>query len=136
MDKYTKVNGNYLKIWLTASLINGIVSSFIFMFSWQDLDLVVFFLATGYSLVFSIPILLLSMLITSFILSYKEGIGIFETVLGVIFFVSLTGVFFFIWLFNFFDASTIPLGISIVASAVTAVFISQQKLKAIDTFEE
>jgi len=139
MVRSSKVMNIYVNIWLAASVINAVISSLIILLPLQQLDgtiIFVFFLICIFSLVLSIPVLLLAMMISIFILSTHIWENAFYIVLTVTFIVAMAGAFFFKDFLCIAEGTPIRLGISIVISAVTAVIISREKLNAINASEE
>ena len=136
MDSSSKVMSSYIGIWLAASVINAVISSLIILLPLQHLDgtiIFLFFLICLFSFVLSIPVLVLAMIVSIFILSTHLWENTFHVVLSVTFIVSIAGAFFFKDFLSFTEFTPITLGISIVISAVTAVIIYRNKLRAINS---
>jgi hypothetical protein len=132
MDKYSKLMSVYAGIWFAASIINAIISSFLIFSSWDEGVFFIFIL----SLIFSIPILLIAILLASFILLINVTGDIFRLVLLVTFFVSMAGAVFFKGFLYEVDKTPFSLGVSIVLSAVLGVIIFRYRLKALSLIQE
>lgn len=139
MDRSSKVMRSYISIWFAASVINAVISSLILLLPLQHLDgtiIFVFFLICLFSLVLSIPVLVLAMMISILILSTHIWENVFHIVLTVTFIAAIAGAFFFKEFLRIAEDTPITLGISIVISAVAGVIISREKLNAISATEE
>jgi len=119
-------------IWFAASMINGIISSFIIMAPWHEGGIIILCLSIGCSMLFSIPIVIAAMLVGSYLLSIKKWENVFHVVLLLNFLASTIGAICFAWLFGMMYKSSIPLGMSIVASSIIAVIFFQNKLREIN----
>lgn len=113
----------YVKIWAIASLINAIISSLIIMTALNEKIFSVFFLILIFSFVLSIPILVVAMLIAAIVLSQQTGDNIFGTVFIVTLFSSIAGVIFCKDMLGIVNNNPLPLGVSVVLSALTATII-------------
>ena len=139
MDKYSQMRSVYTTVWFAASGLNGVISTCIILYGqpqWNNNLLLAFFLTFGCSLIFALPVLLVAMLISSFLLSVKAATNVFELVLLVTFFVSLATAILFNGLFKFINDHSVYLSASVVVSAVTAVMIFRNKLKAINDIQD
>jgi Na+/melibiose symporter-like transporter len=139
MDNSSKMIPAYGRIWLAASIINAVLSTLLFMTdSWNSISgmfgaVVLIFV---FSLLFAMPGILISMLLTAIVVSCKIRFSLFSIVLTVSFFTSLlTGIYFMNFLGGM-DKGFIFLCSSIVISAVTSVFICRNYLLENVTAEE
>ena len=136
MDKYSRLNSIYLGIWFAASIINGIVSALIIMAPWHEGGMAILSLSIGCSMLFSIPIIIAAMLVGAYLLSIRKWENIFHVILLLNFLASTVGAICFAWFFGMMYKSSIPLGMSIVASSIIAVVIFQKNLKEINLIQE
>ena len=130
MEKYSKMLSAYTRIWFFASLMNAILGSlFIMANSWSIAGmlgsiLLVFIL----SLVFAGPGILIAMLITAIVLSYKTNLSLFGVIMTISLFTFSCTAIFFMNLLGKIDKDSIYLCISVVISAIIAVFICRNYL--------
>jgi hypothetical protein len=127
MDKYSEMMSAYVKIWLTASVINAAISTLIITSSFHAATFGIFFIILFFSYILSLPILVVAMLGAAIILSMQKRDNVFGTVLVVTLFSSIAGVIFFKSTLAITNDDSIPLGISIVTSALAAAIIVFRK---------
>lgn len=130
MSKYSKMTSAYFMIWPVASFINAIITC-LFLdphFSAEIFGgLVLIFI---FSCIFSIPILLTAMLISAIVLSFQTHDETFGVVFLVTLFSSFGGAIVFRGILELAGGNPFFLGLSIVVSALAAVIIFRDKLKA------
>ncbi|MGG9961566.1 hypothetical protein [Ferruginibacter sp. SUN106] len=139
MDKYLRAMSIYAGIWFFASLINAGISTLYIILSSHEVNgimIIFFFLSVFFSFLLSIPVLFIAMILSLFLLRIKAWPNAFQLVLLVTFVVAIAGAVFFKDFLTEINSTPLFLCISIVVSAVSAVIIFQDKLKAIDTMEE
>ena len=136
MNKYSKMVSAYMRIWPVASLINAVITCVLIDPQFRGEILGSLALVFIFSCIFSIPILLTAMLISAIVLSLQTKEDIFGTIFLVTLFSSLGGAIFFKEILEFAGSNPFLLGLSIIVSALTAVIIFRNKLKADLVIEE
>jgi hypothetical protein len=130
MDKYSKMMSAYAKIWLTASIINAVISSLIIISLFNEQIIGLFFLILFFSYIFSIPILVVAIVCSAIALSLQKNNNIVGTVFIVTLLSSLAGVLFFKGVLGDVNGDPVPLGASIIISSlIAAAIVFRNKLK-------
>jgi len=133
MDKYLRIMSIYAGIWFFASALNGGLSTLCIILPLNEVNgtiIIVFYASVLFSFLLSIPILLIAMLLSLFLIRVKAWPDAFQIVFLVTFMIASAGAVFFKDFLTEINRDPLSLCISIVASALTAVIIFRNKLKA------
>src|SRR4051812_42784224 len=109
MDKYSRMMSAYTKIWLTASIINAVISSLVIISSFNEQIIGLFFIILFFSYIFSIPVLVIAILCSAIALSLQKNGNIVATVFIVTLLSSFGAVLFFSGLLGDINGNPIPL---------------------------
>jgi len=131
MDNSSKIMSAYGRIWVTASAINAILTTLLLMTnSWSNISgifgsVVLLFI---FSLIFAIPGILISILLTAIVVSCKTRFSLFAIIMTISFITSLLTAIYFMDFFGVIDKESGFLCVSIVILAVLSVFFFRNYL--------
>ncbi len=136
MNKYSKMTSAYIVIWPVASLINAVISTILIHPNFSGETFGTLVIVFVFSCIFSLPILFIAMLTSAIVLRMLTNDDIFGAVFLVTLFSSFAGAIYFKDTLDIVGSNPVLLGASIVVSALAAVVIFRNKLKADPVIEE
>lgn len=134
MNINAKLNGIFLRIWIWASIINALLSAFVL--SNQVAGFMgIFMLSLIFSFIFSVPVLIGTVLLSYLLISYRLIPNILLHVMLVCGICAGTGAFLYSGILSEIDYKSFELGVCIVLSSMLAPFCCYRYIQRIQQDE-